>query len=157
MKLYELFDINEKRLKKRVARDYITLDGEYMMMVLLFIQNNEGKILLLKSGAFNKWIVPGDYVTQGKPLNNIRSIITKYLGIDIIDDLKNIDTIITYSYIYKIYYLTKDINLGDININKDEVLKVNYFTLREIDKMIDDELIKSNNVIFLDCLKRYLH
>lgn len=158
MELLELFDENEKKLGKKIARGYEPNKGEYIMIVYIFIINKEGKILLEKNSVTMAWVVPGGHVNSSNPQKNIQRECLEELGLLIdISDLKNIGNIIKNNRIFKIYFLKSNYELSDIKLQKEEVVDVNYFTMEEIDDMINNGSFRDNNVMLVDELKKYLH
>ena len=89
MELLELFDINEKRIGKKIVRGYEPDDGEYIMIVYIFIINSEDKILLEKNTVTEAWVVPGGHVNSGIPQRNIERECIEEMGIQInVNNLK---------------------------------------------------------------------
>lgn len=158
MEWLELFDINEKSLGKKIVRGYTPDDDEYVMIVYIFIKNKEGKFLFEKNAITKSWVVPGGHVNEKKPINSIKRECMEELGIEInTRKVKSVETLKKNSRLFKMYYLESDISLEDITIQKEEVEEAKYFSLEEIDNMIDNGRLRENNIIFIDSLKKYLH
>ncbi len=158
MELLELFDINEKRIGKQIVRGYEPDDGEYIMIVYIFIINSEGKVLLEKNKVTLSWVVPGGHVNSGVPQRNIERECMEELGIQInVSNLRNVDSIIKNRRIFKIYSLRQDIDLNNIKLQTEEVIDANFFSIDEIEDMEENGRIRENNLMFIDVLKKYLH
>lgn len=158
MELLELFDENEKKLGKKIARGYEPNKGEYIMIVYIFIVNEDGKILLERNATTMAWVVPGGHVNSGSPQKNIQRECLEELGLQIdIKYLKDIGNIIKNNRIFKMYFLKSNYELNDIKLQKEEVVDVNYFTIEEIDDMISNGSFRDNNIMFVDELKKHLH
>ncbi len=158
MEFLELFDINEKPVGKKIVRGNTPLDGEYIMVVYIFIMNNEKKILLEQNVVTLAWVVPGGHVNSSSPKNNIVRECKEELGIDINPKkLKEIETIKKDFRLFKIYYLKEDININSVVTQKEEVKCAKYFSIDEINSMIENGRFRENNVILIESLKKYLH
>lgn len=157
MEWLELFDINENYLDKKIVRGITPNKDEYVMIVYIFIRNAEGKFLLEKNKIKKTWVVPGGHVNEKNPINSIKRECNEELGI-IIDEskVKSIDTLCNNNRLFKIFYLEEDISLKDITIQKEEVMDVNYFSIEEIDYMIENGSFRKNNILFVEALKEYL-
>lgn len=158
MEWLELFDINENWLNKKIERGVTANKDEYVMIVYIFIRNNEGKFLLEQNKMKKTWVVPGGHVNEKNPINSIKRECMEELGINIDESkIKSIDTLCKNNRLFKLYFLEEDIALDDIIIQKDEVMNVNYFNIDEIDNMIEDGSFRENNIAFIDSLKKYIN
>ncbi len=131
MELLQVFDINKNALNESVERSKkIELPtGKYFMIILLFIQNKEGKFLIQKTSKDrkNEYAITGGHVTYGD--SSIKTVIKEAkeeLDVQIDqNDIIFIDTI-TYKYCHcDIYYCNKDLELDNLHLQNDEVESVN--------------------------------
>ena len=157
MEWLELYDINENCLNKKILRGETPSNNEYIMIVYIFIRNNEGKYLLEKNREREVWVVPGGHVSEKNPIDSIKRECMEELGIRIDESkLISIDTLCNNNRLFKLYYLEKNISLNDIVLQKEEVADANFFSINEIDNMIDNNIFRSNNILFIKSLKKYI-
>lgn len=133
-------------------------DGYYPMVVMIAIQNGKGEFLMQKRVASKG----GDYgVTGGHPKSGespYEGIITEVkeeLGVDISDN-----KIIEFASgcdgkdCYKMYYAKIDLDIEKINIQKEELSEVRWFSLDELKDMVDKKILNQDQVdFFLKCEK----
>ena len=139
---------------KVATRDECHSKGLWHRAVYAFIINEDDNVLLQKRSS-NKKLWPDKWdVTIGGHVNAgefgrqaLRRECKEELGIDITDD--DIKYIITTTSIYnkngyinnhydECYIITKDINIEDLKLQKEEVSDAKYFSKEEIIKRIDN-------------------
>ena len=152
MEYLQVFDENKKMLNEKIERDLKkTLTGnKFFMVILLFIENSEGKFLLQKtSEARNSEIATtGGHVTFGDDgFKTTLKEAKEELGLTLEpSELKYVDTY-TYKCAYtEIYYVKKDINIDDIKLQEEEVESVNWYTIDEINKLILEDKLRKGNI-----------
>ena len=130
--------------------------GYYPMVVMIAIQNSEGKFLMQK-GVPEKG---GDYgVTGGHPKSGetpYEGIITEVkeeLGIDISKyNIIEFDSGCDGKDCYKMYYLKADLNINDLNIQKEELTSVKYFSMEELEEMVTNKILNQDQIdFFIKC------
>ena len=157
MEWLELYDINENCLNKQILRGETPSNNEYIMIVYIFIRNNEGKYLLEKNREREVWVVPGGHVSEKNPIDSIKRECMEELGIRIDESkLISIDTLCNNNRLFKIFYLEENISLDDIVLQKEEVMDAKFFSIGEIDNMIDDGSFRTNNIVLINSLKKYI-
>lgn len=154
----DLYDKNSNKTELTYYKGDIIPDGYFPMVVMIAIQNSDGKFLMQKR-------VPqkgGDYgVTGGHPKSGetpYEGIITEVkeeLGIDI---SKN--EIIEFASgcdgkdCYKMYYTKMDLELSQIHIQEEELSEVKWFGIDELKSMVDNKILNQDQVdFFLKCQK----
>ena len=158
MEWLQLFNENEEVLDKKILRGENPTNNEYIMVVYLFIINSDNKILLEKNYEKDIWVVPGGHVDTPNILDNLKRESMEELSLDISNcNIINIDTLRNDNRIFKIFLINKDIDINSLVLQKEEVKEVKYFTIDEIDTMINNGTFRSNNIKFIDSLKKYLH
>ena len=98
----------------------------------------------------------GGHICSGEiPVESIKREVLEELGININDD-----KIIELGYILYdrplryVFYLKKDINIGDVVTQKEEVDFVKYMNVDEINQLIENKLItESHGIIFKKILE----
>lgn len=153
MEYLQLFNENKKKLDEKVNRkDKSNLpEGKYFMIVLVFIENGEGKFLLQKtSKSRNSCIATtGGHVTfKDDGLYTAFKEVKEELSIEIIqEELKYVDTITYKNCHLEIYYVKKNININQIKVQEKEVEYVNWYSIDEINKLIDQGEFRESNII----------
>ena len=134
--------------------------GYYPMVVMIAIENSNGKFLMQKR-------VPekgGDYgVTGGHPKSGetpYEGIITEVkeeLGIDMsIYDITEFDSGCDGKDCYKMYYVKADLDIADLNIQKEELTLVKYFSMKELEEMVENKTLNQDQVDFFIKCKEFI-
>lgn len=119
-------------------------------IVIIFIENSKGEFLIQKTSTSRNSIfaTTGGHVSYGS--NFEKSIINEVkeeLGIDITnEEIIEVYTYIIDSYIQKVYYLKKDIDIKDITIQEDEVENVQWLDKETINKLIENKEFREGNI-----------
>ncbi len=157
MDLLELFDVNEKKLYRKVVRGFEPHQGEYIMVVYIFIHDKDGNILLKRNVSTDSWGIPCIYIRHSRPVETIKEDLKCELGLDVSnEDLIPMKTLTYNKFLYKLFYLNKNVNINDINISKGNTRIVKYFSMKEIDRLIRNYFFKEKHIMFIECLKKYL-
>lgn len=133
-------------------------DGLYPMVVMILIQNSKNEFLMQKRVP-NKG---GDCgVTGGHPKSGetcLEGIITETkeeLGIDISNQ-----RIIEFASgcdgkdCYRMYYTKMDLDIYKLDIQKEELTEVQWFSIDTLTKMVDNKELNENQIAtFLKCMK----
>lgn len=160
----DLYDENRNLIGETIFKGEEIPEGKYIVVVLVFIQNSEGKFLIQKRSERKN----GKYATTGghpkSRENSIQGIITEVkeeIGLDI----KPEDLQLYYggkSEIEKVfwddYYVKMDVpDIDKLKLQEEEVASVHWFSIEEIkDLMKQDKFFKNHYEefeILLDWLK----
>ena len=147
MELIDLYDNNGKKLDKTYLRgdkSYKFEKNEHIPIVMIFIENSEGKYLIQKTSEAkgNIYSSTGGHVDAGEDIDSalIREI-KEELGIDVdIKEVKYLGHFITGAPIRFLYYLKKDIDIDKCTIDKEEVKYIKYMSENEINNLIEEKL-----------------
>ena len=158
MEWLQLFDINENPINKKIIRGFVPDKDEYIMIVYMFIINDEGKILLEQDADTLTWVVPGGHVDTVDPIDNIKREMMEELGININNyTIHSIKTLVKNSRLFKLFYLNGNIDTKKMVLNNEEVLNVAYYSINEIDNMINNKTFKENNIMFIEAYKEFIN
>ncbi|MBE6139757.1 MAG: NUDIX domain-containing protein [Firmicutes bacterium] len=153
MEYLDLYDENQNLIGEKVLRskDMKPEDGKYIKIVIVFIQNSEGKFLIQKTSKQkgNTWATTGGLVSSGYTADEtIVKEIQEELGI-VIDfkDIKYIETIKREHAFQSTYYLKKDININELVLQKDEVEFVKWLSIDEIKELIESNEFRKGNIL----------
>ncbi len=136
-------------------------EGYYPMVVMIAIQNSRGEFLMQKRvpRKGGDWGVTGGHPKSGQ--NCEQGIITEVqeeLGIDITNQKLE-----TFSWgcdgkdCYKMYYTKMDIDLNDITIQEDELTEVKWFSMEQLQEMVNKKILNQDQVDFFVKCTNYLN
>lgn len=160
----DLYNINRERTGETILKGDPIPDGKYIIVVLVFIQNTEGKFLIQKRSKIKngKFATTGGHPKTGE--NSIQGILTEVkeeIGLD----LNPKDLQMYYSgrsdkekVFWDDYYIKMDVpNIEDLLLQKEEVESVCWLTVEEIKTLMKEERFFKNHFeefeILLDWLK----
>lgn len=162
MELLDIYDDNGKVTGRTIVRGdkkAVLSEHEHIALAVVFIENSNGEYLIQKTskekgGEFSS---TGGHVTVGEtPTSSIRREIEEELGISVEGDkieeygFMNYDMPLRY-----IFYLKKDIDIKDVKVQKEEVDYVEYMSVDEINKLIEEgKMLESHGIMFEEMLIR---
>ena len=140
LELRDLYDENGNITGKTYHKGEPVPKGFYPMVVMVVIRNQEGKFLMQKRSP-NKggdWGVTGGHPKAGEtPIEGIITEVQEELGLDFSNEnFIEFDSGCDGKDCYKMYFVTKDIDLKDIKIQKEELCEVKWFSMEELDNMV---------------------
>ena len=161
MEYLDLYDINGNLTGESILREEDKSnvpEGKYIKLVLIFIQNSDNKFLFQRTSISKKHVIAttGGHVQAGQTSKEaVINEVSEELGIDITnEDYKFVGSKIFKLAITDIYYLKKDIDINNIVLQEEEVESVNWLSIDEINKLIEqDEVRKGNIEPFKEVLK----
>lgn len=156
MEIRDLYDINRNLIGKTIKKDDKIPDNTYIMMVVIFIQNNNNEFLIQKRSLDKggKWATTGGHPKSGE--SSLQGIITEVkeeLGIKINNPIlfKQANGKNT---ICDLYYIKDDIDITKITIQKEEVENIKWASIDEINNLMNNgEFNKGHYMMFKDCLE----
>ena len=157
MELLSVFDEEENLLNSKIIRGNEPKNNEFVMIVYIFIINDDNKILLEQNAKTGKWVVPGGHVISGNPIEDIKRECMEELSISICNNIIYIDTLSNNNRFFKLYLVKENIDVNNIKLQKEEVIDAKFFSLSEVDMLINNKTLRENNVEFIEKLKKYLH
>ena len=148
----DLYDKDENLTGERVLRfkNMKPTKGSYIYIVIVFIENSEGKFLIQKTSKQkgSVFATTGGLVSSGYNADEaIVKEIKEELGLDIdISELKIVETIRHEYAFQRTYYLKKDIDIKDIILQEDEVENVYWLSIDEINTLIEKGEFRKGNI-----------
>ncbi|MBE5833168.1 MAG: NUDIX domain-containing protein [Butyrivibrio sp.] len=153
MEYLQLFDNNKNEISGgKIARNkkLEVTPGEHFMIVLIFIENKDHKFLLQKTPIYKdgKIASTGGHVSFGDDsLHTILKETREELGIQLTsNDVTFIDSVSTSKAFCDIYYTDKEMNTGDMTLQKSEVESVAWYSEAEIRKLIARNRFRERNI-----------
>lgn len=132
-------------------------EGLYPMVVMVCIQNNEGKFLMQKRvpQKGGDWGVTGGHPKSGEtPIEGMLTEIKEELGVDVnAENLEVFSEGCDGTDCYKMYYLKADFKTEDFNIQKEELTEVKWFSMEELQEMVNQKILNPNQIAcFVKCV-----
>ena len=151
MEYLQVFDEFKNKSDEKIERSLKkTLTGnKHFMIVLLFIENDNKFLFQKTSVSRNSEIATtGGHVTYGDDgYITVFKEAKEELGITLDKNLLNlVDTITWKNCFVEIYYTNQKIDINDIIIQEDEVESVKFYTIDEINKLINDNKLRKGNI-----------
>lgn len=156
----DLYDINGNKTDLTYFKGDKVPTGYYPMVVMIVIQNSEGKFLMQKrvEEKGGDYGVTGGHPKSGEtPYEGIITEVKEELGIDISNnEIIEFDSGCDLKDCYKMYYTKMDLDLSKLNIQKDELSEVKWFSLEELQDMVDNKILNQDQIAcFIKC-KNYI-
>ena len=148
----DLYDENRNLTGETIYKGEEVPEGKYINVVLVFIQNSEGKFLIQKRSERKngKYATTGGHPKSGE--TSIQGIITEVkeeIGLDINQQ----DLVLYYGgrsdserVFWDDYYIKMDIpNIEELELQEEEVASVHWFSIDEIKKLNEEGKFFSNH------------
>ena len=158
MEKRDLYDKDSNKTNLTYYKGGKIPNGYYPMVVMIAIQNSKGEFLmqkrvLEKGGDYG---VTGGHPKSGEtPLEGIITEVKEELGLDIsnekiIEFASGCDT----KECYKMYYVSLDLDIDKLDIQKEELTEVRWFSMKELKEMVNEKVLNQNQIdFFLKCEK----
>lgn len=164
MEKRDLYNENRILTGKTIYKGELVPEGSYIVVVLIFIQNSKGEFLLQKRSKRKNglWATTGGHPKSGE--DSIQGILTEVkeeIGIDL-----NSNKIVKYyggssekeRVFWDDYYIKMDIDdIEKLELQKEEVEKVDWFSIDEMKKMNEEGKFFRNHYeefeVLMDWLK----
>lgn len=150
MEYLDLYDKDKNLVGKTIIRGEDIPSDCYINVVMIFIQNQEGKFLLQITSKNKEHVIAttGGHVKTGETSKDaIISEVKEELGLDISnEDFKYLDTFIYRVVLFDVYYLKKDIDIDSLTLQEEEVEKVAWYSSHEIQELITKGLLRETSI-----------
>ena len=136
VELRDLYDKYSNKTDKTYRKGDLIPDGYYPMVVMVVIRNSNGEFLMQKrvESKGGDWGVTGGHPKSGEtPIEGIITEVKEELGLDFSkENFIEYDSGCDGKDCYKMYFVTKDINVDDIIIQEEELSEVRWFSMDEL-------------------------
>lgn len=160
MEKRDLYDINGNKTDLTYFKGDKIPSGYYPMVVMIAIQNSEGKFLMQKrvEEKGGDYGVTGGHPKSGEtPYEGIITEVKEELGIDISNnEIIEFDSGCDLKDCYKMYYTKLDLDLSKLNIQKEELSEVKWFSLEELQDMVNNNILNQDQIDFFLKCKEYI-
>ena len=130
------------------------------MVVMVVIRNSKGEFLMQKRVASKggDWGVTGGHPKSGEtPMEGIITEVKEELGLDFSkENFIEYDSGCDGKDCYKMYFVTKDININDITIQQEELSEVRWFTMDELKGMVNSGELNEDQIACFNKVCNYL-
>lgn len=164
MEKRDLYDTNRNLTGETIYKEEEIPNGRYIVVVLIFIQNSEGKFLIQKRSKRKngKFATTGGHPKSGE--TSIQGIITEVeeeIGLKIKpEDLK-----IYYEgkseeekVFFDDYYIKLDVpNIKKLKLQKEEVESLHWFSEEEIKELMNQDKFFKNHYEEFEILMKWLN
>lgn len=148
--LRDLYDRNSNKTDKTYYKGENIPEVFYPMVVMIVIRNSKGEFLMQKrvESKGGDWGVTGGHPRAGEtPLQGIITEVKEELGLDFSDEnIVEYDSGCDGKDCFKMYFLTKDIDLADITIEEEELTEVRWFSMKELRHMVETKELNENQI-----------
>ena len=148
--LRDLYDINSNLTGKTYHKGETIPEGYYPMVVMVVIRNSKGEFLMQKrvESKGGDWGVTGGHPKSGEtPIEGIITEVKEELGLDFSNEnFIEYDSGCDGKDCYKMYFVNKDIDLKDINIQKEELSEVKWFSIEELKHMVETKELNEDQI-----------
>ena len=159
MEKRDLYDINKKLTGETIYKNEKIPANRYILVVLVFIQNSQGKFLIQKRSKQKdgKYASTGGHPKTGETsIDGIITEIKEELGLTV--KPKELELIFSgqedvKQVFFDIYYMKKNFNISDLKLQKEEVDFVEWLSFKEIETLIKKDLFLESHAEELYRLK----
>ncbi len=152
MEYLQVFDEKKNRLEEKVSRDkkYDLPEDRRFMIVLIFIENSKGELLLQKTSKSRHSCIAttGGHVTYGdSALGTVIKECKEELGIDVsANDITYVDTVLFKNCFLETFYTKMEIDPNKLTLQTEEVENVKWYTQDEIATFIENGEFREGNI-----------
>lgn len=158
--LRDLYDKNSNKTNKTYRKGEMIPKGYYPMVVMVVIRNSNGEFLMQKrvESKGGDWGVTGGHPKSGEtPLEGIITEVKEELGLDFSKEkFVEYDSGCDGKDCYKMYFVTKDININEIIIQQEELSEVRWFSMEELKRMVETGELNEDQIACFNKVCNYL-
>lgn len=152
MEYLQVFDNKRNMLDEKIPRPnkFDLPEGKYFMVIVVFIENSENKFLLQRTSKEKEHCIAttGGHVVYGDDgLTTVIKETEEELGLTLDkSEIKYVDYLIGEKGLAEVYYVKKDIDINKLVLQEEEVESVNWYSIEEINKLIEDNEFRKGNI-----------
>ena len=120
------------------------------MVVMVVIRNSKGEFLMQKrvESKGGDWGVTGGHPKAGEtPIEGIITEVKEELGLDFSNEnFIEYDSGCDGKDCYKMYFVNKDVDIEDMQIQEEEVSEVRWFSMDELNHMVETNELNADQI-----------
>ena len=159
--LRDLYDKNSNKTDKTYRKGEVIPVGYYPMVVMVVIRNSKGEFLMQKRvpSKGGDWGVTGGHPKAGEtPIEGIVTEVKEELGLDFSKEkFIEYDSGCDGKDCYKMYFVTKDLDIKDIKIQEEELSEVRWFSMDELKHMVEIKELNEDQIACFNKVCNYLN
>lgn len=152
MELRDLYDINKEKTNETIYSTEETPENRYILVELVLIQNSQGEILVQKrskqkGGEYG--LTSGHAKSGETSIQGIISEINEELGLTVLpEELKLIhsERVDAKKSFYDLFYLQKDYDISEMNLQEEEVEDVKWLSEKEVRSLCSNNNFKTSHI-----------
>lgn len=164
MEQWDIFNENREKLNYTKPRKSHLKEGEYHLVVRIWIVNSRGNILLSKRNPNKRggglWECTGGSVLSGEtPEQAVVREVKEELGIDLNIEQGRIvmsEKRDSHHDFYDIWLFRKDVELNEIIFDKDEVVDVKWVSFEEYKRMFNNNEVMPTLGFFVEIYEKFI-
>ncbi len=149
MEIWDVYDKNKNKTNKRHVRGEKLADGDYHVVVHVWIKNNKGEILLTKRHPDktypNLWECPGGSILAGESsLDGAIREVKEEIGINLFKfngKMIKSERRDAYNDFYDVWLFDQSFEITETVLQEDEVSDIKWVTKFELANMYDSKKI----------------
>lgn len=157
----DLYDKNSNKTDLTYRKGDKVPEGYYPMVVMIAIQNSKGEFLMQKrvESKGGDYGVTGGHPKSGEtPYEGIITEVKEELGIDISNnEIIEFNSGCDGKDCYKMYYTKMDLDISKLNIQEEELSEVRWFSMEELQDMVNKKILNQDQVDFFIKCQNYLN
>lgn len=157
----DLYDKNSNKTDLTYHKGDKVPEGYYPMVVMIAIQNSKGEFLMQKrvESKGGDYGVTGGHPKSGEtPYEGIITEVKEELGIDISNnEIIEFNSGCDGKDCYKMYYTKMDLDISKLNIQEEELSEVRWFSMEELQDMVNKKILNQDQVDFFIKCQNYLN
>lgn len=160
MELRDYYNINKERTGEKYTANIEPTGDKYMLIVVSFIQNVDGKFLIQRASKEKggKWGSTGGHPKSGEnSREGMHTEILEELGINISKEkYEYVNTFTGHNKIVDLYYIIEEIDILNLNLQKEEAEEVKWMEEEEIEKLIEEGKFEKTHARLFKDLQKWL-
>ncbi len=157
----DLYDENSNVTSMTYFKGDAVPNGYYPMVVMVCIQNEKGEFLMQKRvpRKGGDWGVTGGHPKSGEtPIEGMITEIKEEIGVDVLpEQLEIFDEGCDGVDCYKMYYMKTNFDLSDFKIQEEELSEVRWFSMQDLQDMVDKKILNPNQISCFKKCSKYLN
>lgn len=153
----DLYNENRELINKTILKDDVIPEGNFILVVVGFLENFEGKYLIQKRSELKggEWALTGGHPKHGETsLEGIKTEFNEELGLNIQEPIlfKSVKGKNTFC---DLYYIKQNIDLNKVIMQDEEVSDVMFATKEEIDILFEEGKFKKGHYMMFNDYLQY--